>query len=444
MTTIKQWLKDHGIEEVEAIIPDFAGTPRGKFVPTDRYVDDKGIRIAEALFSQTITGDYSDFLDDINPTDVDMEARPVEDSIRLVPWAPHPTAQIIHDCYHLDGSPVEFAPRHILKRVLDLYDKKGWKAVIAPELEFYLTKANTDPNQPLEAPVGRSGRQEKSRRSFSIDAINEYEELIETIFDYSEQQGLTLETLTHEDGIAQLEVNFLHGDPMSLADQVFAFKRTVREAAYKFDIYATFMAKPYTDQPGNSMHMHQSIVNKKTGKNIFVSSKGKLNSAFKSYIAGLQKYTPAVMSLYTPNVNSYRRITPHYSAPINTHWGVDNRTVGLRVPISGAQATRVENRIAGADNNPYLAFAATLASGYLGMEEKLVPTEPIKDSAYDLDISLPRDLYSSLALMKRSAPLRKVFGKEFVNLYLAVKELEFQTFSQVITPWEREHLLLRV
>ena len=444
MISIEQWLQDHGIEEVEAIIPDFAGTARGKFVPTKRYLEDQGIRIAEALFTQTIAGDYTDYVDTINPTDVDMEARPVPESIRMVPWAPHPTAQIMHDCYHLDGTPVEFAPRYILNRVLELYDSKGWRAVVAPELEFYLTKANTDPNQPLEAPVGRSGRQEKSPRSFSIDAVNEFEALIETIFNYSEQQELALETLTHEDGIAQLEVNLLHGDPMSLADQVFAFKRTVREVAYKYNIYATFMAKPYQEQPGSSMHLHQSIVNKKSGKNIFVGNAGKHNKLFKSYIAGLQKYTPAAMPLYAPNVNSYRRITPHHSAPINTHWGIDNRTVGLRVPISGSEATRIENRIAGADTNPYLVFAASLASGYLGMDEELTPTKPLDGSAYELEISLPRDLQSALKQMKRSTSLRKVLGNKFIQLYMAVKELEYETFSQVISPWEREHLLLRV
>lgn len=444
MTTINQWLHENAIEEVEAIIPDFAGTGRGKFVPTERYLEDKGIRIAEALFTQTIDGEYTDYVDDINPTDVDMELRPDHDSIRIVPWAPHPTAQIIHDCYHLDGTPVETAPRYILKRVLELYDNKDLEAVIAPEIEFYLTSVNTDPNQPLEAPTGRSGRQDKSRRSFSIDAVNEFEDLVETIYSYSEQQGLDLETLTHEDGVAQLEVNFLHGNPINLADQVFSFKRAVREAAYKHNIYATFMAKPHQEQPGNSMHLHQSIINKKSGKNIFASNNGEINSVFKNYIAGLQKYTPAAMSLYAPNFNSYRRITPHYSAPINTHWGIDNRTVGLRVPISGAEATRVENRIAGADTNPYLAIAASLASGFLGMDEKLTPTEPLTDSAYELEISLPRDLDSALELMEQSAPLRKILGNEFINLYLAVKKLEYQTFSQIITPWEREHLLLRV
>ena len=441
---MKQWFQEKAIEQVEALIPDISGMAKGKIVSTQRYLDDKGIRIAEALFTQTITGDYTDYIDIINPTDVDMEARPVLDSIRIVPWATCPTAQIIHDCYRLDGSPVEFAPRYVLKRVLELYDKKGWKAVVAPEIEFYLIKSNTDVDHPLEPPVGRSGRQELSRRTFSIDALNEFEDVIEDIYDFSEQQGLNIETLTHEDGIAQLEVNFLHGDPMSLADQVFTFKRTVREAAFKHNMYATFMAKPHQHQPGSSMHLHQSIINKKTGKNIFINKNGKLNSSFKSYIAGLQKYTPATMSIFAPNVNSYRRIARYYAAPINTHWGFDNRTVGFRVPVSPAEATRIENRIPGSDVNPYLAIAASLAAGFLGIQEKLEPKKPLESSAYDLKITLPRDLHSSLILLRKSTQIQKILGEEFIRLYSAVKELEYETFSQVISSWEREHLLLNV
>ena len=444
MKHIEKWLKKNRIEEVEAIIPDFSGTARGKFIPVDRYIQDGGFRIAEAMFMQTIAGDYSDHIDKVNPTDVDMQARPVEDSIRLVPWAQDPTAQIIHDCYRLDGKPVNVAPRYILKRVLELFDENNWKPVVAPELEFYLAISNTDPNQPLEAPVGRSGRQEKSRRSFSIDALNEYEDLIATIFEYSEKQGLALETLTHEDGVAQLEVNFLHGDPLALADQVFAFKRTVREAAFKKNIYATFMAKPYQGQPGSSMHLHQSVVNRKSGKNIFSTKSGKASKLFKNYIGGLQKYTPAMMPLYAPNVNSYRRITPHFSAPINTHWGYDNRTVGLRVPVSSAAAMRVENRISGSDVNPYLAVAASLASGYLGIKNNIEPGEAVSVSAFELEANLPRDMRLALAEMKKNTAIRKMLGKEFIELYLAVKDLEYETFSQVISPWEREHLLLRV
>ena len=444
MTMFKKWFQDNAIEEVEVLIPDITGMARGKFVPAQRYLADKGIRIAEGLFTQTITGDYIELIETINPADVDMEARPVAASRRIVPWAPYPTAQIIHDCYHLDGTLVETAPRQVLKRVLDLYDQQGRQAVVAPEIEFYLVKTNTNADLPLEPPVGRSGRQEQARRTFSIDALNEFENVVEDIYDFSEQQGLDIETLTHEDGIAQLEVNFLHGEPMNLADQVFVFKRTVREAAFKHGMYATFMAKPHQHQPGSSMHLHQSLIDKTTGKNIFADKNGKPNGLFMSYIAGLQKYLPASMPLFAPNVNSYRRVTRYFSAPINTHWGFDNRTVGLRVPLAPAQATRVENRVPGADTNPYLAMAASLAAGYLGMEENLEPTKPIEDSAHERAITLPRDLHSALKQMRRSAPLRKLLGEEFIRVFIAVKELEYETFFQVISSWEREHLLLNV
>ena len=444
MTMFKKWFQDNAIEEVEVLIPDITGMARGKFVPAQRYLADKGIRIAEGLFTQTITGDYIELIDTINPADVDMEARPVAASRRIVPWAPYPTAQIIHDCYHLDGTLVETAPRQVLKRVLDLYDQQGRQAVVAPEIEFYLVKTNTNADLPLEPPVGRSGRQEQARRTFSIDALNEFENVVEDIYDFSEQQGLDIETLTHEDGIAQLEVNFLHGEPMNLADQVFIFKRTVREAAFKHGMYATFMAKPHQQQPGSSMHLHQSLIDKTTGNNIFADKNGKPNKLFMSYIAGLQKYLPASMPLFAPNVNSYRRVTRYFSAPINTHWGFDNRTVGLRVPLAPAQATRVENRVPGADTNPYLAMAASLAAGHLGMEENLEPTKPIEDSAQERAITLPRDLHTALKQMRRSAPLRKLLGEEFIRVFIAVKELEYETFFQVISSWEREHLLLNV
>ena len=444
MTMLKKWFQDNAIEEVEVLIPDIAGMARGKFVPAQRYLAGKGIRIAKGLFTQTITGDYIELVESINPADIDMEARPVAESRHIVPWAPYPTAQIIHDCYHLDGTPVEIAPRQVLKRALEFYDKQGWEAVVAPEIEFYLVKVNTDADLPLEPPVGRSGRQEQARRTFSIDALNEFENVVEDIYDFAEQQELDIETLSHEDGIAQLEVNFLHGDPMSLADQVFTFKRTVREAAFKHNMYATFMAKPHQDQPGSSMHLHQSVVDKKTGRNIFASNNGKPSKLFMSYIAGLQKYLSATMPLFAPNVNSYRRVTRYYASPINTHWGFDNRTVGLRVPLAPAAATRVENRVPGADTNPYLAIAASLGAGYLGMEEKLEPTKPLEGSAHERAITLPRDLHTALKFMRRSTPLRSLLGEEFIRVYIAVKELEYETFFQVISSWEREHLLLNV
>jgi glutamine synthetase len=373
-----------------------------------------------------------------------MRVLPDPDSKRVVPWAPCPTAQIIHDCYYANGKPVPIAPRYVLKRVIELFRKRGWQPVVAPEIEFYLVKPNTDADYPLEPPVGRSGRQQPARRLLSIDAVNEFEDIIEDIYDFGEAQELDIETLIHEDGVAQLEVNFLHGDPLNLADQVFLFKRTAREAAYRHGMYATFMAKPHQNQPGSAMHLHQSVIDRKTGKNIFSTQRGKPTRYFLNYIGGLQTYMPAAMPLVAPNVNSYRRIARYASAPINTRWGFDNRTVGLRVPLATPEATRVENRIPGSDANPYLAIAASLAAGYLGMMERITPEEPVKTDAYQLPYGLPRDLITALELMRESRPLARVLGEPFTELYIQVKELEYETYFHVISSWEREHLLLNV
>jgi glutamine synthetase len=209
-------------------------------------------------------------------------------------------------------------------------------------------------------------------------------------------------------------------------------------------MYATFMAKPHAKEPGSAMHLHQSVVDVKTRLNIFSAADGSPTSLFFSHIAGLQRYLPAAMSLFAPNVNSYRRTTPYNSAPINVHWGYDNRTAGLRVPMSAPSARRVENRCGGADANPYLAMAASLACGYLGMVEGLKPTEPISGSAYDLPFQLPRTLAEALRLMRECRPLVDLFGERFVAAFSAVKESEHEAFLQVISAWEREHLLLNV
>jgi glutamine synthetase len=444
MSTIKQWFEKNGITEVEALIPDLAGVARGKIMPARKYTEEEGMRLPEGVFLQTVTGDYLEDEGVMNPAEVDMVLLADPNTIRKVPWAQEPTAQIIHDCFHSNGIPVDIAPRYVLRRVLELYEAKGWAPVVAPEVEFYLVKPNIDADYPLEPPIGRSGRAETGRMPYSIDAVNEFDPLFEDIYDYCEAQELEVETLIHEDGAAQMEVNFMHGNPLELADQVFLFKRTVREAAMRHKIFATFMAKPLQNEPGSAMHLHQSVIDSKTKKNIFADKKGKHSRLFLAHIAGLQTYLPAAMSFFAPNVNSYRRIARYNSAPINTQWGHDNRTVGLRVPLAEAQATRVENRVPGADANCYLAIAASLACGYLGMKEMLHPSEAITGSAYNLPYGLPRDLQTALRVLAECEPLHEVLGARFVKAYAAVKEQEYETFFQVISSWEREHLLLKV
>jgi glutamine synthetase len=241
-----------------------------------------------------------------------------------------------------------------------------------------------------------------------------------------------------------MEINLLHGDPLALADQVFLFKRTIREAALRHNMYATFMAKPIANEPGSAMHIHQSIVDSDSGDNIFSGPEGQPTRDFFAFIAGQQRYLPHVMCMLAPYVNSYRRLMRKSVAPINVHWGYDNRTVGLRVPNSSPAARRVENRVPSSDSNPYLAIAASLACGYLGLVEGLTPEEPVEGSAYTLDFGLPRGLLEAVALFEECEELTDIFGKAFVATYRAIKQAEFETFMRVISPWEREYLLLNV
>ena len=444
MSTIQQFLRDHSVSEVEAIIPDMAGIARGKIMPAEKYAEDEGMRLPEGIFLQTVTGEWPEDDSVINQSEIDIDLVGDANSIRMVPWAAEPTAQVIHDCYYDDGRVVPMSPRYVLRRVLDLYAARGWKPVVAPELEFFLVEPNIDADYPLKPPVGRSGRPETGRQSYSIAAVNEFDPLFDDIYAFCEAQNIDIDTLIHEDGAAQMEINLIHGDPIDLADQAFMFKRTAREAALRHKMYATFMAKPMADQPGSAMHIHQSVVDTKTGQNVFSTGEGGPSALFFAHIAGLQKYLPAAMSLFAPNVNSYRRITRYNMAPINVQWGYDNRTAGLRVPTSGAENRRVENRLGGADANPYLAIAASLACGYLGMVENLKPSDPVSGSAYELPFALPLTLADSLRLLSASQPLVEAFGDRFVAAYSAVKESEYETFLRVISSWEREHLLLNV
>jgi len=441
---MKDWITEHQVTEVECIVPDLAGAARGKIMPAAKFTDAVALRMPQSIFMQSVSGDYPEIYERINPLDVDMLLKPDPNTIRMLPWAREPSAQVIHDCFDMDGEPIAFSPRYVLRRVLDFYRKEGWNPVVAPELEFYLLQPNLDSSKPLLPPIGRTGRAERVGQSFNIDAVNDFDPMFDDMYDFSEGQGLEIDTLIHEEGMGQMEINLLHGEPLELADQAFLFKRTVREAALRHDFYATFMAKPMERQPGSAMHIHQSVEDLQSGENIFSSPEGAPNELFLSHIAGLQRYLPEAMALMTPYVNSYRRIVREMSAPINFHWGFDNRTTGFRIPDNNPKSMRVENRIASADVNPYLAIATSLACGYIGMKQGLKPTEPLKGSAYAEPMQLSRHWYDSLRRLDECRELRDILGEQFVDVYVSVKEAEFDNFLNVISPWEREHLLLKV
>lgn len=431
------------VDEVECIIGDIAGVARGKAMPASKFATQANYFLPNSIFLQTITGEWAD-----NPfdafTEPDMILVPDFTTAAAAPWTADVTLQVIHDAQDQQGQPITFAPRNVLRRVVQLFNDQGWTPVVAPEMEFFLTARNLDPNIPIMPPMGRSGRRAAGKQAYSMSAVDEYGKVIDDIYDFAEAQGLEIDGILQEGGAAQVELNLAHGDPVRLADEVFFFKRLIREAALRHDCFATFMAKPIEGEPGSAMHIHHSVVDSKTGRNIFSDRKGNETEAFLHFIAGMQTHLPAAVALLAPYVNSYRRYVPDFAAPINLDWGRDNRTTGLRVPISDPAARRVENRLPGMDCNPYLGIAASLACGYLGLMEARLPREECKGTAYSESDALPYNLGDALDLLEEDTAFRGVVGEEFCRVYDSVKRNEYKEFLQVISPWEREHLLLNV
>ena len=440
-----RWLELNKITEVECVFPDMAGSTKGKILPVNRFIkclEDQSLRIADSVFGQTVSGNWIDESQIIDYVEEDVLMIPDLSTLKKLPWNKEPTAQVICDLHSNSGSPSLIAPRQVLSKIIKLL--KSLFLLDAPELEFYLCEKNLDPNLPLQTPIGKSGRKANEGDVFGIDAVNEFDALTDDIYDYCETLGIGVDTLVHESGPSQIEINLNHGDPLKLADQAFIFKRAVRQVALKHNIHATFMAKPHQGQPGSSMHIHQNLVSIKNGNNIFSDANGKESEKFYNYIGGLQTYLPDAMVFFAPYVNSYRRFVIDASAPINTHWGFENRTVGLRVPLSSPESKRVENRIPGADTNPYLAIAASLACGFLGIQEKIEPEKPIAGSGFERRHNIPKYLPDAIKRIKVSDSLAEIMGRDFITLYAEVKQTEHDAYQNVISAWERDHLLLNV
>lgn len=439
----RNYVEGRRLDEVECIVSDIAGVARGKAMPASKFARQESFYLPNSIFLQTITGEWAD-----NPsgafTEPDMILVPDFDTATAAPWTADVTLQVIHDAFDQQGNPVAAAPRNVLRRVVQLYADKGWKPLVAPEMEFFLVARNFDPNQPIQPPMGRSGRRAAAKQAYSLSAVDEYGRVIDDIYDFAEAQGFEIDGILQEGGAGQVEINLAHGDPVRLADEIFFFKRLIREAALRHDCFATFMAKPIEGEPGSAMHIHHSVVDAATGRNIFSDDKGRETPEFLHFIAGMQNHLPAAVALLAPYVNSYRRYVPDFAAPINLEWGRDNRTTGLRVPISGPEARRLENRLAGMDCNPYLGIAASLATGYLGLMQAENPRPECLGDAYMSEDELPTNLGDALDEMVASEQMREVLGTEFVAVYESVKRNEYKEFLQVISPWEREHLLLNV
>lgn len=424
---------------LELLVCDINGVPRGKTIASASFEAGQLPHLPLAVLMQTIVGEYAELMDSYNPKDEDMLLQPDWASYRLSPWKDD-TAQVI--CQAIDknsGQAVGYDTRYVLQQVLESYANRGLQPVVAPELEFYLLEPVRNGDQELRQSPGRDGWSECGGEAFNLDALDRYQGFIDEVTTASQQAGLATDGLVHEMGPGQIELNVRHGDALRCADELFLLKRLVKACALRHGKLASFMAKPVVGIPGNGLHMHCSLSNAQ-GENVFALEDGGAPARLRHFIGGLQQFMPAIFALIAPNVNSYKRFVRGVSAPINLHWGYDNRTTGFRIPYGPDAAGRVESRIAGADANPYLFMAATLVCGLLGMEQQLEPTAPHEGDAYNDKADLPDNLYDALTALQASELLIDALGKEFVDVFVSVKHGELNAFSQQISPWEVSYL----
>lgn len=429
-----------GVAEVECVIADMNGIPRGKRVNARAYLEGRRVQMAHGVLVQSLTGDYPDprFY---GYDDSDFSLRSIPEQIHVMPWAAEPRALALCEVREMDGAPSRLSSRSMLQRVVDRYQARGWFPKVATELEFYLFEHNPDVQQPFRPPVGLDGRREAGNQGFAAGATHALQPFFTELKASMAALGIPCEAVMHEMGLSQYEVNFLHGDPLLIADQTFLFKYMLHEIALKHGLIAVCMAKPLSKMPGSSMHIHQSVVDAQ-GQNIFTDvATQTATELFSHYIGGLQAGLGDLILLLAPNVNSYQRYCHVYASPNNLCWSQDNRRTGLRVPASEPDARRVENRVPGADANPYLAIAATLAAGLWGIERRLQPDLPAQgDFEVPDELRLSCTVHRGIRRLRVSEVAREFFTQEFIDGYLACKELELDSFLDEISPWERRYL----
>ncbi len=433
-----------GIDEVECVTPDLNGVPRGKVMTAEGFLEGRRLQLARGVLLQCIMGGYppARFY---GSDDGDLALISDPQQLHRLPWSTSPRALAICDAQDLDGQPCMLSTRNQLKAVIARYTAQDLVPVVATELEFFVFAPNPEPLYPFVPPTGLDGRCEQGHSAFSVSSNNGLRPFFAEVYACMAALGLPRDTVMHEMGVSQFEINLLHGDPLLLADQTFLFKHLLKEVALKHGLIVVCMAKPLAHTAGSSMHIHQSVVAAETAVNVFSDAQGEPTDAFRHFIAGQQACMADFTALFAPNVNSYQRLCHPYASPNNACWSYDNRAAGLRIPSSAAAARRVENRLPGADANPYLAIAASLAAGLHGIEQRLQPTPPLQgELEVPEELLLPCTLHAALERLKSSQLAKELFGHEFIEGYIASKTLELTSFFDEITPWERRVLAAQV
>jgi glutamine synthetase len=429
------------VEVVDLLLPDLCGVLRGKRVGVADLpgIYQPGMLLPGSMFALDVQGGTIQSTGlGFDEGDADRPCLPVPGTLFASPWLGPGVAQLQVQMLDHDGEPFYGDPRHLLDTVLDRYAARGWRPVVALELEFYFVDPERTPDGHAQPPRSRqTGRREHRTQINSMADLDSISDILAEIAAVCAEQEVATGAALAEYGPSQWEVNLRHvADARLACDQAIRFKRAVKGVALRHGLEATFMAKPYADMAGSGMHMHVSVLDD-AERNIFASADVLGNDLLKQAAAGLIATMADGMAIFAPNANSYRRLRPEAYVPTHATWGYNNRGVAVRVPVSGPGDRRVEHRVAGADANPYLVAAVVLAGVLLGIERKLTAPPALSGNAYSQRLDAPRlpgDWPTALARFGSSDFLRACFGERFVRLYELARRGEMQDFHSRLTP----------
>jgi glutamine synthetase len=421
---------------VQIMITDPSGVLRGKSVRREELVRiyASGRQVAGSILGLDITGEDVDATGLVWDTgDADMCARPIAGTLKRSPWLAAPTGQVLLTMFDAQGAPAAADPRHALVRALDRFAPLGLRPVVACELEFYLLE-DTGGGRLEPAGGGRPGERRKID-AYSLTRLDDLAPLFDEVYRGAIAQGLPTETLMSEYSPGQFEITLQHrDDALRAVDEAVMFKRLLRGVAARHGLVACFMAKPFTGRAGSGLHVHVSC-NDASGRNLFASDAPEGTPALRHAIGGMKATMAESMAVFAPNANSYRRFVSQSYAPVAPIWGINNRSVSLRVPAGPATSRHVEHRIAGADANLYLAVATVLAAAEKGIRERLDPGPPVEGNGYSQATvrTLPQTWHEALQRASRSEFLREALGPAFLDIFLAIKRQECARFSAEVS-----------
>ncbi len=429
----RRFLADNpDIEMIELFILDANGVPRGKLLHRDELlaVFENGRPLPSTILGLTLHGDdveNSGLVWEVG--DIDCRAYPLEDSLVRLPWRKLPTAALQVSMHPSEGLPASVAdPRHLLIRAVEALQAEGYHPVMACELEFYLLDAQRDARGRPQPALDNDGGRPRQTQVYGLRELEQIEPFLKDLYAACKAQGIPARTAISEYAPGQVEITLEHGPALAAMDQAVRYKRLVKGVANAHGMQACFMAKPFDDLAGTGMHMHVSLADA-LGRNLFASQDPAGTPLLRQAVGGMLASLLDSLLLFCPNANSYRRFQANSYAPLAPTWGVDNRTVSLRVPGGPANTRHVEHRICGADANPYLAAAAILAGIHRGLREQRDPGAPVEGNGYaQATKRLPGDWLTALAALESSAWAREAFGEAFLGVYLKVKRAEYRQF----------------